>query len=289
MYGMTDSYMCDITHSFVWHNSFRCVTWARYMYFKPWLIHTCEMTHSCVWHGHVRCISNRESFIYVTWLIHMCDMTHSNEWHDSFICVTCLIHMCDMTHSYVWHDVTWLIHVCDMGTLDVFRTMTHSYVWNDLFVCVTRHGHVTNVPISHIHLCTYIYTEIGYISNQSSKPCEVARYPQQKCDTTHSYMWHDSLNRDWMSHDSHLNESWVMPHIWMSHVTHMNESCHIYEWVMSHIWMIHEWVVESLLHPQLNCGSCGYCATSLIYKSAKSLTKSLYCNHKQHKSKSKSK
>jgi len=41
------------------------------------------MTHSYVWH---------DSFICVTWLIHMCDMTHSYVWHDSFICVTWLIH-----------------------------------------------------------------------------------------------------------------------------------------------------------------------------------------------------
>jgi len=42
----------------------------------------CDMTHSYVWH---------DSFICVTWLIHMCDMTHSYVWHDSFICVTWLM------------------------------------------------------------------------------------------------------------------------------------------------------------------------------------------------------
>ena len=38
----------------------------------------CDMTHSYVWH---------DSFICVTWLIHMCDMTHSYVCHDSFIFV----------------------------------------------------------------------------------------------------------------------------------------------------------------------------------------------------------
>jgi len=37
------------------------------------------MTHSYVWH---------DSFICVTWLIHMCDVTHSYVWHDSFTYVT---------------------------------------------------------------------------------------------------------------------------------------------------------------------------------------------------------
>jgi len=41
--------------------------------------YVCDTTHSYVWH---------DSFICVTWLIHMCDMTHSYVWHDSFICVT---------------------------------------------------------------------------------------------------------------------------------------------------------------------------------------------------------
>jgi len=105
--------MCDMTHSYVWHDSFICGTW---------LFHMWDMTHSYVWH---------DSFICVTWRIHMCDMTHSYVWQDSFacvthscawhdtlICVTWPIHMCDMTHSYVWHDsfirATWLIRMCDM-------------------------------------------------------------------------------------------------------------------------------------------------------------------------------
>jgi len=84
-----------------------------------WLIHMCDMTHSYVWH---------DAFICVTWLIHMCDMTHSYVWHDAFICVTWLIHMCDMTfhlcdmtHSYVWHDsficVTWLMQWKSRGAM----------------------------------------------------------------------------------------------------------------------------------------------------------------------------
>jgi len=34
----------------------------------PSCIHICDMTHSYMWH---------DSFIYATWLIHICDMTHS--------------------------------------------------------------------------------------------------------------------------------------------------------------------------------------------------------------------
>ena len=143
-----------VSHWYVWHDAFICVTWHIYM---------CDMTHLYVW---------RDSFICVTWLIYMCDMTHDvyerhdsfawwcihvshwYVWHDAFICVTWRIYMCDTTHSYVWHDaftcVTWRIHMCDMT--HSYGDMTHSYVWHDTFICVTWRIHM--------------------------------------CDMTHSYVWH---------------------------------------------------------------------------------------------------
>ena len=97
----------DLTHMYVRHGTFICVTW---------LIHMCDMTHSNVWH---------DPFTCVTWLIHMCDMTHSYVWHDSFTCVTWPIDTCDMTHWYLRHDsfvcATWLIHMC---------AMTHLFMWH---------------------------------------------------------------------------------------------------------------------------------------------------------------
>jgi len=99
------SCVCDMNRSYVWHDSFICVTW---------LIHICDMTRSYVWH---------DSFMCALWytassLSCVCDMTRSCVWHDAFVCVTWLVHTCAMTRSYVCHDsficVTWLIHLCDM-------------------------------------------------------------------------------------------------------------------------------------------------------------------------------
>ena len=89
--------MCDMHHT--------REQMAFYEAFCDNKVELCDMTHAYVWH---------DSFICVTWLMHTCDMTHSYVWHDSFICVTWLMHTCDMTHSYVWHHVTWLIHMCAM-------------------------------------------------------------------------------------------------------------------------------------------------------------------------------
>ena len=128
-----------MTHSYVWRDSFVCVTW---------LFRMRDMTHPYVDQAEdsVSTILRNHG---KSWLIPMCDMTHSYVWHDSFICVTWRIHMCDMTHSYVdkaedsisteffcetmvSHDsflrLTWRIHMCDM---------THSYVWHDAFIYVT--------------------------------------------------------------------------------------------------------------------------------------------------------
>ena len=92
IYSNRSLFICvDMTHSYLWHDSFICVTW---------LIHMCDMTPSYVWH---------DSFICV-------DMTHSYERYDSIKIVTWLVHMWDMTHAYVRHDAficeTWLIHMC---------------------------------------------------------------------------------------------------------------------------------------------------------------------------------
>jgi len=105
-------------HSYVWHDSFICVTW---------LIHMCDMTHSYVWH---------DSFICVTWCIHMCDMLCSHVRYEPFIRVTWPIHMFDFSHSYAWRVwfmcVTWRIHMCDMP--HHMCGMMHSHVWHGSFI-----------------------------------------------------------------------------------------------------------------------------------------------------------
>jgi len=73
-----------------------------------WLIYTCDMTHLYVWH---------DSFICVTWLIYTFDMTHWGTSTRRLIrrryCNTASVHTCDMTHSHshLWHEET--CHTCE--------------------------------------------------------------------------------------------------------------------------------------------------------------------------------
>jgi len=132
-------YVCDMTLSYVWHDSFICATR---------LIHMCDMTHSYVWHdSFMRLIEalcfpvgkcDMTLWILMKWLFHMCDRTHSYVWQDSFICVTWPIHMCDVTHSYVWHHSVIEAFFFPVGECD----MTPRYQWNDTFIYVTGLIHI---------------------------------------------------------------------------------------------------------------------------------------------------
>ena len=217
-----------MTHSYVWYDSFTCVTW---------LIHMWDMTDSYAWH---------DLFMCVTWLIYLFDMTHSYTWHDLFISVTWLIHTCDMTHSYVWHDsfiyITWLIHICDM---------THSYMWHDSFISVTWLIHICDMGSIHPTCDSNVWH-----NSFTNEGCWKRLWVEQAVadgQWLSRQMQHVRASVRELSHVPCVNESchtyeWVMSHIWMSHVTHMNESCHTYEWVMSHIWMSHVPCVNESCH-----------------------------------------
>jgi len=80
----------DMTHSYVWHDSFICVTWFVYNVFIR-LVLVDSFIHWVIW----QCI------ILLMW-----HMTYAYVWHDSFLCVTWLTHMCHLTHSHVWNDTS---------------------------------------------------------------------------------------------------------------------------------------------------------------------------------------
>jgi len=62
--------------------------------YVSWLIQMCDMTHSNVWHDSFKC---------ATWLIQMCDMTHSNVWHDAFKYVSCAVSQIRLVYCLFFH------------------------------------------------------------------------------------------------------------------------------------------------------------------------------------------
>ena len=131
--------MCDMTHSYAWHDSFICVTW---------LIHMCDMTHSYVWH---------DSFI-------MWHITHSHVSHDSFICCIRLMDNSSstwhMTRSYVRHD-----------SPAIMWHTTHSYVSHDSFICdtwLTRNPSITgHKPHSYVRHRSRRRSDFKYLDLQN--------------------------------------------------------------------------------------------------------------------------
>jgi len=97
-------HQCDSAYSYVWHDSFRCVTWL-----------VVDVIHSRVWVG---------SYRGVTLRICTCCMAHLRGWHDSCAgiyesCYTCELYVWHDSfirlHSYVSHNsfefLTWLVYV----------------------------------------------------------------------------------------------------------------------------------------------------------------------------------
>jgi len=147
--------MCYMTHSYVWHDLFICVTW---------LIHICDMTHSYVSQDWFICVTWLNSFVCVTWPMRMCDMfsfiyvyvTCSSSW---YVYVTYIIHICDIYVTYSWYVYVFVICICHIY---------HSYMWHVLihicdmitFLFITRND-VTCVTWSRRSLLQHSVSFIG--------------------------------------------------------------------------------------------------------------------------------
>jgi len=211
--------VCDMTHPYVWRDSFICVT--------HW--HVRHGTLTCVtWlkvkrdeESQKRWRKSKESpfslRLCATWLIHACDVTQFYVCHDSLICVT---------HSHVWHDslicATWLIP--DKGS-QRRRYSAFTCVWHDSFVCVTwlirMRDSFTRVTWR-IDMCdkTDRY--------QINKPKEMKKVKrdeesQKRRHSAYACVWHDSF----------------MCVTWLIHVCDVTHSCVWRDSFMCVTWLIH--------------------------------------------------
>jgi len=108
-YVRHDSFVCDMISLYLWYDAFVCVTWR---------ICVCDMTHPCVvWLIHVSFVCGtcrihivgRDARVCGTWRIRTSDVTHSYVgresyvWSGAFVRVTWRIRMCDTTHTWMSH------------------------------------------------------------------------------------------------------------------------------------------------------------------------------------------
>jgi len=163
---------CNMTHSYVWCDSFICVMW---------LIHMCDVAHSNVW---------QDSIVYVTWLIAvwtqcLCRplglLKWQSVWHDLFVCMTWLICISDMIHSHVWHK---LIAVRAQRLGRILNLLKGQPQWHESFPCVAWRIYRCDMTY---HVYNMTRWSVGAMFWLSVRPTWLIHM----CDVTHSYVWHD--------------------------------------------------------------------------------------------------
>jgi len=162
-------HMCDMPHSFVWHNSI-CLGVVTHLfvhlfvYFFIYLcVHLCDMTHAHSW-------SNPFTFTYVTWPIHICYSTNADSWNNPF------------TSSHIC-ECEWLIP--RMRIRGMWKWMRYSMNVTFTYVNVTWPTHMWLDPW-HNSIClgvvTHLFVHLSFIC---------ATWPMFVCGISHSHMWLD--------------------------------------------------------------------------------------------------
>jgi len=192
--------MCDMTHSYTWHDwhipsSATTVIENETLLVRmsDWLIRMRNMTHS-----------RQDPFLPT--IIHQCnrnsDMENSDEWHDWLIrmrVVTESQNGSGWRTSQIPSSITWVVH--EMVFWSFSNVVNHSYVWHDSLRWSLWDA--THLPTIIIHHWNCKWRGILALC---------------KCD--YSLCFHIVFPR----YRSPL--SWVMSHICMSHFLHTNESYH---------------------------------------------------------------
>jgi len=126
-------------------DSFICVTYL--IHCVTWLIYMCDVTHSCVWH---------DSFICAAWRDVTCDfetVTHMNGSCLTHMNGTCLTHMNVSCHTFEWvMSHIWMSHVTRMNgschTYEWVKSISHT-VSNSRVTSPTWMSYVT-------HICEWV-------------------------------------------------------------------------------------------------------------------------------------
>jgi len=182
-------YMCDMTHSYVWHDSWDIGVTSLHPWMNnqslwvetEWLIVHSWMKWRHVTHMNETCHIRDESQHMCTWVQTEWLIVHSwmKRRHVTHMNETCHIRD-ESQHMCTWVQTEWLIvhYMCDM---------THSYVWHDSW----------DIGVTSLH----------------PHECRLS-------DWLFIHGWSNVTPIPHMNESCHTYE-WVMSHIQMSHVTHI--------------------------------------------------------------------
>jgi len=202
----------DMTHSYVWHDSFICVTW---------LIHTCDMTHSHVWFLLVHVNSLKHFVDHSTETSRyeaLCDMINSLQ-HAATRCNTLLhtaTHCNTLQHTAthcntLQHTAThtlltillkrhamkpcmiWLIHMCDMthslhcGTLQNTATYCKTIQYTATHYIKLFVHHSTEMPryeaLCNMTHCLHLTATHCNILQQTGRHWKILQHTATHCNT----------------------------------------------------------------------------------------------------------
>jgi len=161
--------------------------------------------------------------LYETWLIDM--------WHESFICST----------TSNPRDEWWLIHIRHGSFIWDMNPLYETWLidrWHDSFICSTT----SNPRVHGVDHDSCLDMRFNVIFSVMFQGLDIFQYLD--IDYTYTYVYVHVTSHQ-VSRSRHWN---IMAHVWMSHGTHLNESWHTCEWVMAHIWMSHGTHVNESWH-----------------------------------------
>ena len=168
------------------------------------------------------------------------------------VCVCVCVCVCTRAciHTYMYAHIHTNTH-----THTHTRARTHTHTRTNSYTHTHVHPRTHTCTPMHAHMHTYLVCTRARWRHTCRQG---ARQLETDCHLP-ALMAHIYL---WMSHGTHIKDSWythkpVTSHVCMSHGTRnnglplscsygthveesrMDESCHTYEWVMLHIWMSH--------------------------------------------------
>ena len=226
--------MCDLTHSYVWHDSFICVIHSYVWHASfccSWAF--CDRSFWIVWY---RC----DTFIFVVWLLVLClywiRVTDSCMKHDSFFWVDGVLWPVLTSHVWWMDNVMCAIDAYVQGSL---RKRATNY--RALSAKCVRYMHDI---IAHMTLCTYHtwntdewiaqYTHIAHMTLSiwyvwQIHMCAIHAYVLRDSFIGVSYVWYVHVGA-WLIHLCFICMTYSCmehdPSICCSHVRHIR-ICHI--------------------------------------------------------------